>query len=72
MDPLSAFFMTMSSRLPSRSRAVRSSLVRFWNIFLVGVVSVSVLRVLSMYSSKAALSVLGGSHFERLLNGVPP
>ena len=72
MEPLSAFLMTMSSRLPSRSRAMRSSLVRFWNIFRFGLVSSSARRVLEMSSSRAAFFVLGGSHFDGLLNGVVP
>ena len=72
MEPLSSFFMTMSSRLPSCSRALRSCLVRFGNIFRFGLASVSTLRVLSIYSSRAVLFVLGGSHLDRLLNGVVP
>ena len=35
IEPLSAFFMTMLSRLASRFRAMRSSLVRFFGIFFV-------------------------------------
>ena len=69
MDPLSAFFMTILSRLLSRSKAVRSLFVMLW-ILLFGFASVSAFRVLSMYSSRAALLVLGGSDFERFLNGV--
>ena len=53
-----------------RTKALHSSLVRFWNIFRFSLVSVSARRVLSMYSSRAVLFVLGGSQLDRLLNSV--
>ena len=61
--------MTMSVRLLSRSRAARSDASRFWKILFLGLDSARARLVRVMYASRAAFFVVGGCHFETVLNG---